>query len=62
MRAAMRSRAVIDQATGILLGRHGGTLEAAFGELTRIAQDAHRSLRDTADDLVLRAQRPTPPQ
>ncbi|EXG79232.1 GAF and ANTAR domain-containing protein [Cryptosporangium arvum] len=61
MRAAMHSRAVIEQAKGILIARHGGTLEAALGQLTLTSQYADRTLCDTAEDLVLHAQLPPAP-
>ncbi|SHN47648.1 GAF and ANTAR domain-containing protein [Cryptosporangium aurantiacum] len=61
MRAVMQSRAIVDQALGVLIGQHGGTAEEALGDLTRMSQEAHRSLRDTAEELVLGVQRPTAP-
>ncbi|MFG1928688.1 ANTAR domain-containing protein [Cryptosporangium sp. NPDC048952] len=56
MRAAMASRAVIEQAKGILIARHGCSPEEAFGQLTQMSQHANRKLRDIAAALVAQAQ------
>ena len=55
MEAAMRSRAVIEQAKGILMGSRHCTAEEAFGILTRLSQDTNRKLRDVATALVASA-------
>ena len=52
MRRAMETRAVIEQAKGILVAQHHCTPEQAFEMLTRLSQTAHRKLRDCAADLV----------
>jgi AmiR/NasT family two-component response regulator len=52
MRAAMVSRAVIEQAKGILMERHQLTEDQAFTELTRASQNTNIKLRDVADELV----------
>jgi GAF domain-containing protein len=58
MRAAMESRAVIEQAKGIVMGERRCTADEAFAILTRVSQDSNRKLRDVAAALVARAQRP----
>ena len=52
MRRAMETRAVIEQAKGILIAQQHCTPEQAFEMLTRLSQTAHRKLRDCAADLV----------
>lgn len=52
MRAAMASRALIEQAKGILMERRKVTEERAFAELTRASQDTNIKLRDVAEELV----------
>ena len=52
MRAAMVSRAVIDQAKGILMERRKCTQDQAFAELSRASQNTNIKLRDVADELV----------
>ena len=61
MRAAMASRAVIEQAKGILMERHKLTEDQAFTELTRASQNTHIKLRDVADELVRTGAFPTRP-
>jgi hypothetical protein len=41
---------VIDQAKGILMGRHGMSADAAFDLLSKESQLANRTLRDIALD------------
>ena len=61
MEAAMQSRAVIEQAKGIIMGERRCTAEEAFGILAKLSQDSNRKLRDVAAALVDRATRlPTP--
>ncbi|SCG54990.1 GAF and ANTAR domain-containing protein [Micromonospora halophytica] len=55
MRAAMESRAVIEQAKGIIMGDRRCTAEEAFGILVKLSQDTNRKLRDVAELLVARA-------
>jgi AmiR/NasT family two-component response regulator len=52
MREAMASRAVIEQAKGILIERHKLTQDQAFTELSRASQNTNIRLRDVADELV----------
>ena len=52
MRRAMETRAVIEQAKGILVAQQHCTPEQAFELLTRLSQATHRKLRDCAADLV----------
>ena len=52
MRRAMETRAVIEQAKGILVAQQHCTPEQAFELLTRLSQTTHRKLRDCAADLV----------
>ena len=54
MRRAMETRAVIEQAKGILIAQQHCTPERAFELLTRLSQATHRKLRDCAADLVAR--------
>jgi len=56
LRTAMVSRAVIEQAKGIVMALHGCTAEEAFRQLSRTSQNANRKLRDVATDLVAAAQ------
>jgi GAF domain-containing protein len=49
---AMDSRAVIDQAIGIIIARTGMTAEQAFGELSRRSQNANVKLREIAARVV----------
>jgi transcriptional regulator with GAF, ATPase, and Fis domain len=55
MQAAMQSRAVIEQAKGIIMGSRRCTADEAFSILTRISQDTNRKLRDVAAGLVASA-------
>ena len=52
MRRAMETRAVIEQAKGILVAQQHCTPEQAFELLIRLSQATHRKLRDCATDLV----------
>jgi GAF domain-containing protein len=52
MRTAMMSRAVIEQAKGILMERYQVDADQAFTLLTHASQDTNIKLRDVADDLV----------
>jgi GAF domain-containing protein len=56
LQTAMVSRAVIEQAKGIVMGRRRCTAEEAFAVLTKISQDTNRKLRDVAATLVAQAQ------
>ncbi|MEV6632598.1 GAF and ANTAR domain-containing protein [Actinoplanes sp. NPDC051470] len=55
MQEAMQSRAVIEQAKGIIMGSRHCTADEAFAVLTRISQDTNRKLRDVATALVASA-------
>ncbi|MEU4619872.1 GAF and ANTAR domain-containing protein [Actinoplanes sp. NPDC023801] len=57
MQAAMESRAVIEQAKGIIMGERRCTADEAFAILTKVSQDTNRKLRDVAAALVERTQR-----
>lgn len=54
---ALENRAVIEQAKGVLIVRHGYSDEDAFAELRRRSQHTNRKLRDVAIDLVDEARR-----
>jgi len=58
MQTAMASRAVIEQAKGIIMGDRRCTAEQAFQILTKLSQDTNRKLRDVAQALVDRAAEP----
>lgn len=49
---ALDSRAVIDQAKGVLMARHGVTAAAAFDLLSEHSQRSNRKLREIAEELV----------
>jgi GAF domain-containing protein len=55
MQAAMESRAVIEQAKGIIMGSRRCTSDEAFVILTKISQDTNRKLREVAVALVASA-------
>jgi GAF domain-containing protein len=55
MQAAMQSRAVIEQAKGIIMGSRRCTADDAFAILTKISQDTNRKLRDVAAAVVASA-------
>lgn len=55
LRAALDSRAVIDQALGVLMATRGMNAEQAFSELSRQSQNTNTKLRDIAARLVERA-------
>ena len=61
MEAALASRAVIEQAKGIIMGDRRCTADEAFAILTKLSQDTNRKLRDIAAALVARATTPKPP-
>ncbi|GAA3928408.1 GAF and ANTAR domain-containing protein [Actinoplanes auranticolor] len=56
MQAAMESRAVIEQAKGIIMGERRCSADEAFAVLTKISQDSNRKLRDVAAALVARVE------
>jgi AmiR/NasT family two-component response regulator len=51
----LTSRAVIDQAKGILMGQHRVGADEAFDILRTTSQRENRKLRDLAQELVDRA-------
>jgi GAF domain-containing protein len=55
MQKAMESRAVIEQAKGIIMGERRCSAEEAFAILTKLSQDTNRKLRDVATALVTKA-------
>ena len=59
---ATRSRAVIEQAKGILMSAGGRTADEAFQILVRASQRENRELREIAEEIVERAvnRRPEP--
>jgi len=57
---ALDSRAVIDQAIGMLMARLGVTADQAFAELTRQSQQTNVKLREIAARLVAEPRRPQP--
>ncbi|HET6815744.1 MAG TPA: GAF and ANTAR domain-containing protein [Mycobacteriales bacterium] len=52
MQEAMTSRAVIEQAKGILMAAHKCGPDEAFSRLTRLSQQSHKKLREVAAELV----------
>jgi GAF domain-containing protein len=52
MQLAMESRAVIEQAKGIIMGDRHCSPEEAFQILSKLSQDTNRKLRDIAQALV----------
>ncbi|MCG5468485.1 GAF and ANTAR domain-containing protein [Micromonospora sp. LAH09] len=62
MQSAMQSRAVIEQAKGIIMGERRCTPDEAFAVLAKVSQDSNRKLRDVAAALVERAARPANPK
>jgi GAF domain-containing protein len=54
---ALQSRAVIDQAKGILMAEHHISADDAFAMLVRVSQNANRKVREIAKALVEHTQR-----
>ncbi len=52
LREALESRAVIDQAMGILIGRNGYSQDLAFETLKVTSQSENRKLRHVAEEIV----------
>ena len=52
LQQALDSRAVIDQAIGIIRSRSGASAEVAFGRLVRMSQTENVKLRVVAERLV----------
>lgn len=57
LQKALESRAVIDQAKGILMREHHCSADAAFDELVRRSNAGNRRLREIAQDIVDDVQR-----
>jgi GAF domain-containing protein len=60
LQTALESRAVIDQAKGILIERYKLTPDQAFQLLAQVSMKANRKLRAIADDLVETGELPLP--
>ena len=60
LQTALESRAVIDQAKGILIERHRLTPDQAFQLLTRVSMNVNRKVREVADELVHTGELPAP--
>jgi transcriptional regulator with GAF, ATPase, and Fis domain len=58
LQGALDSRVVIEQAKGVLVGRHGLSPREAFGRLRGFARDQRRPLTEVAEAVVAAAQRP----
>jgi GAF domain-containing protein len=58
LKKALDSRALIDQALGVLMTRRGISAEQAFDELARESQNTNTKLRDLAARVVEGASRP----
>lgn len=56
LQRALQSRAVIEQAKGILMAQRGISAEAAFELLSMYSQTSNRKLRDIARDIVAAVQ------
>jgi GAF domain-containing protein len=61
LQRALESRAVIDQAKGILMERHKVTADQAFQLLAKVSMNRNERLRDVAEALVLTGALPSPP-
>jgi GAF domain-containing protein len=57
LQVALDSRVVIEQAKGVLVGRHGLTTRQAFERLRRQARDQRRPLTEVASGVVSAAER-----
>ena len=57
LQVALDSRVVIEQAKGVLVGRHGVTTREAFERLRRQARDQRRPLTEVARSVVEAAER-----
>jgi GAF domain-containing protein len=58
LQGALDSRVVIEQAKGVLVGRHGLSPRQAFERLRGLARDQRRPLAELAAEVVGAAQRP----
>jgi GAF domain-containing protein len=57
LQSALSSRAVIDQAIGIMMSRSGGTADEAFARLRTLSQSQHQKLNAVAQSVVDQAVR-----
>ena len=57
LQEALRSRALIDQAKGIIMAGRGGDANAAFEVLVALSQQRHVKLREVAQEIVEAAAR-----
>jgi GAF domain-containing protein len=57
LQEALSSRAVIDQAIGIMMSRSGGSADAAFARLRTLSQNQHQKLHAVAQAVVDQAVR-----
>jgi GAF domain-containing protein len=55
LQTAMESRAVIEQAKGVIMAARRCTADEAFSILRRLSQDSNRKLRDVAASIVQQA-------
>jgi len=60
LQAALDARAVIDQAKGILMDRHGLTADQAFQVLAQASMHTDTKVRDLAEHLVVSGELPLP--
>jgi GAF domain-containing protein len=60
LETAMRSRAVIEQAKGVLMAGGGISAEEGFRVMVGVSSRENRKLRDIAADIVRDAQQPVP--
>ncbi len=60
LQIALESRAVIDQAKGVLVERYKITPDQAFQLLTRVSMSTNQKVRDIADRLVHTGELPVP--
>jgi AmiR/NasT family two-component response regulator len=63
LRASLASRAVIDQAVGVIMGQERCTQDKAFSALRTASQNRNVKLRDIAREVVTNAsgEQPQPP-
>ena len=62
LQTALESRAVIDQAKGVLIERHKLTADQAFQFLAKASMATNRKLRDVAEQLVRTGELPRSPR
>lgn len=62
LHTAMRTRAVIEQAKGVVMCLRNCDEQEAFAELVRISQDTQTKLHEVAMRLVAQVSRPAAPQ